>query len=649
MRKRIQIWPALMILLALFLAAPAAAQQSDNTSQPPSDVSPKKKKDKSDNESPKEKNREADKLFVLDKVWTVHLKLTPEAFKALEPAGGAGAFGPPRFDGQRPGGMGGPPTGMGLDFPEVKAAVEFEGQTLDDVGVRYKGNSTFMATRGQLKKSFKLDFNQFTKKQKLFGLTKLNLNCNALDPSQIREAISYEIFRQAGVPAPRTAFARVYLTVPGEHENKYLGLYTIVEQVDERFLQNHFASKDGLLLKPERIRGLPGYGDDWEKYAKAYDAKNDVPEDEAKRFITLTKLVNDASDEEFNARIRTFINVNAFMRFLALNGMMVNLDSILAMGQNYYIYHDTVEDQFHWIPWDLNMSFGGFPSGTTEQMINLSLAHPHAGKHALIDRLLAIPSVREAYLQQIKELTTTVFTVENVNAVIEKIKATARPAIADESKLALEQFDNALKETMPANLASNNDRPDGPTFGERGQRGFGDPMPGGPGSPGGRMGGAPLKPFIARRIEAVKNQLAGKSEGYTPANFGPGGGRGFGPPSGFGPADGFKADGSGETSAFPGPPPGMPGMLFAASLLRAADANSDGKLTQTEFKSAFGQWFKQWDADKNLTLDEAELGKGLDQLFRPPGFEAPVKSPGKPAAPAKKTMPPAAVRSRSKK
>lgn len=170
-----------------------------------------------------------------------------------------------------------------------------------------------------------------------------------------------------------------------------------------------------------------------------------------------------------------------------------------------------------------------------------------------------------------------------------------------------------------------------------------------PGRPGMMGGGAPLKPFIARRIEAVKNQLAGKSEGYTPANFGPGGGRGFGPPGGIEPADGLKADGSGETSAFPGPPPGMPGMLFGNSLLHAADANGDGKLTQIEFKNAFGQWFKQWDADKNLTLDEAEIGNGLDQLFRPPSFEAPVKSPGKPAASAKKTMPPAAVRSRSKK
>ncbi len=229
------------------------------------------------------------------------------------------------------------------------------------------------------------------------------------------------------------------------------------------------------------------------------------------------------------------------------------------------------------------------------------------------------------------------------------------------------------------------------------------------------MGGAPLKPFIARRIEAVKNQLAGKSEGYTPTNFGPGGGRGFGPggpggPGGFGP-DGpgammrfgpggflatpiFKAadknndakltlveftnaagnwftnwDSANKRSLeteslanglntligpppgyepspeMPPPPDGGPGMFLADSLLRNADANGDQKLTQIEFKAAFGKWFKQWDADKSLALEEAELGKGLSQLFRPPAAVEPSTKAGK----AGKVTPPAAAKSRAKK
>lgn len=645
MRRHILAFTSVAALIALLAIAPVIAQQAekqaDQQAGKQEDKSAKKKKAKSEDESSQDKNHEADKLFGLDKVWTVHLKISPEAYKALDPPNAPGRFGPgapPRFRREDapnnprpdqapsqapaqdrliprgPGGPGGPGPMGGIEFPEVKATVEFDGQTLEEVGLRYKGNSTFMASRNTPKKSFKLDFNQFVKKQKLLGLTKLNLNNNALDASQIREAVSYEIFRQAGVPAPRTAFARVYLTVTGEQEKKYLGMYTVIEQVDEKFLQNHFASKDGLLLKPERIGELPYYGDDWSKYAKPYDAKNDGTPAATKRFMALARLINNATDEEFREQIRSFINVNAFARFLALNGLMVNMDSILAMGQNYYIYHDATEDQFHWIPWDLNMSFGGFPSGSPEQMMSLSIAHPHAGKHALIDRLLAVPEIKKAYMEQVRELTAQVFTIANISAVIEKIKATARPAIADESKLALEQFDKMMQETMPEKGST---RPDNPAPG--GPVGFGGPMMMG--------GGTPLKPFIARRIESVRHQLAGKSEGYTPTNFGPGGGRGFGP--GRGPEGGFGPG---------GPPPGggmmggvmvfEPGGFLALQLLEAADKNKDGKLTQLEFTDAAGHWFTEWDTAKKRSLTVEELGYGLNQFFGPPpGFGPPGTAP----------------------
>jgi len=740
---------AVTALFALLATAPVIAKKQE-------DKPAKKKKAKSEDDSSQDKSHEADKLFGLDKVWTVHLKVSPEAYKALDPPnaprgfGPGGPGGPPRFrEGNAPTdprsnqppqdrfivsgeagpgrlkgqgrGPGGPGPMGGIEFPEVKATVEFDGQTLEEVGLRYKGNSTFMASRNTPKKSFKLDFNQFVKKQKFLGLTKLNLNNNALDPSQIREAVSYEIFRQAGVPAPRTAFARVYLTVAGEQDKKYLGMYTVVEQVDEKFLQNHFASKDGLLLKPERIGELPYYGEDWSKYAKPYDAKNDGTPAATKRFIALAKLVNSGTDAEFREQIRSFINVNAFARFLALNGLMVNMDSILAMGQNYYIYHDAAEDQFHWIPWDLNMSFGGFPSGSPEQMMNLSIAHPHAGKHALIDRLLAVPEIKKAYLEQVRELTAQVFTMANVNAIIEKVKATVRPAIADESKFALEQFDKAMQEKMPDIAAS------GGAVGREPNsqmRPFGQRDPGGPGGPM-MGGGTPLKPFIARRVESVRDQLAGKTEGYTPANFGPGGGRGFrpgGPPGGPGPGgimvfepSGLlapqlleAADKNGDhkltmaefTNAaghwftewdtekkhsldaealahglnqFLGPPPGFgppegapvetedqvgmmplrligngPGTFLATALLKVADANHDGKLTQAEFKNGFGKWFTKWDVDKNRFLDEEEMRKGLGQAIPPPpGFDSPADSAvTQPAAQSKKSAAPAKAKNR---
>jgi spore coat protein H len=597
---------AMSLALVALLAAPCALAQADKPGAKLEKETEGKEKKSG------EKSRESDQLFQRDKVWTLHLIVTPEEWKKIEPPmRGGPPFGPPSAGGasngeRRGGGF------MNIDFPEVRATFEFEGQTVGEIGLRYKGASTYMAARNSAKKSYKLDFNQFVKKQKFFGLTKLNLNNNALDNSQLREALSYEIFRQAGVPASRTSYARVYLSVKGERERQYLGLYTIVEQVDERMLRNYFPSDDGLLLKPERLRGLPYYGEDWKSYVQPYDAKNDPAPAEARRFIAFTKLVNEASDEEFREQIRTFINVRAFMRFIAVNGLLVNMDSILAMGQNYYIYHDTAEDQFHWIPWDLNMSFGGFPFGSMEQMMNLSIRRPHAGEHKLIDRLLAMPEVKAAYLEQVEEILEKVLRAGYLNGEIEKLKKAIRPAIADESAAALRAFDRALAETMPANTAAENDGFPRPGMG----RPMGRPMGRVDGPMGRMIGSAPLKPFIARRLEAVREQLAGNIEGYV-TQFGGPGGRGGGPGGfGAGPGGGF-----GRGLGAPGGlPDGMPpffgfGSLLASPMLQAADVNKDGKLTKVESASAAKRWFSEWDSAKQRALDAEALANDLNKLL----------------------------------
>src|SRR5256885_38281 len=82
--------------------------------------------------------------------------------------------------------------------------------------------------------------------------------------AKVREPLSYAVFRAAGVPAPRTAYAEVTLTVPGKYDKEYVGLYTLVEQVDKVFLKDRFKKAGGLLVKPEGLQGgLPYLGEDW--------------------------------------------------------------------------------------------------------------------------------------------------------------------------------------------------------------------------------------------------------------------------------------------------------------------------------------------------------------------------------------------------
>src|SRR6185437_438841 len=100
-------------------------------------------------------------------------------------AGLNGAFAPPEFGGPgggAPGGRGigmnlqgaegkrnGLASAMGIEFKYVHADMEFGSLVLKDVAVRYKGNGTFMQSRGSLKRSLKIDLNKYVKGRAMAG------------------------------------------------------------------------------------------------------------------------------------------------------------------------------------------------------------------------------------------------------------------------------------------------------------------------------------------------------------------------------------------------------------------------------------------------------------------------------------------------
>jgi spore coat protein CotH len=456
------------------------------------------------------KKDQASAFFGLDRVHSVHLHLSAKEWQAMQPAA-------PRF----PWMPGTPPKaqekadthkgGFGMEFPWARGEVTIDGKTLSNVGLRYKGNFTYMASSRGLKRPIKIDLGRHEEGQRFLGLRRLNLNNGVTDPSKAREALSCAVFRAAGVPAPRTAFAEVTLTVPGKYDREYVGLYTLVEQVDKTFLKDRFTNGKGMLLKPEGLQnGLQHFGGDWKQYEPRYRTKSGGSARQQRRLIELTHLVNAPDEERFRKEVGASLDVEAFLRFLAANALLANMDSFLGFGHNYYLYLRPDTDRFVFIPWDLDLSMAAWPmAGPPEQQVNLSLLHPHRGENKLIDRLLASKDVREKYLGVVKELTAGPFTRERLLKELEAVEKAVKDPLAREAKAV-----QARKE---------------------GAGGFG---------PGSGVFGASLPPrrFIERRTESVAAQLAGKSKGYVPPAgfaFGPGGpGGGFGGPPGPPPQQG---------------------------------------------------------------------------------------------------------------
>ena len=104
--------------------------------------------------------------------------------------------------------------------------------------------------------------------------------------------------------------------------------------------------------------------------------------------------MNQATDEEFTKQIDSFIDVDAFLRFLAANALTSNLESFFALGHNYTLYLDPKTNKFHFIPGDLEFSLANFLlMGSPDQLMDLSVTKPYPGENKLPDRLLAIKEV----------------------------------------------------------------------------------------------------------------------------------------------------------------------------------------------------------------------------------------------------------------
>jgi putative membrane-bound dehydrogenase-like protein len=439
--------------------------------------------------------------FGLGKVWVLHLDISREEYQALQPPAGFGFFDPP--GGQAPKKEKAKKDKrdrdrnlFGIEFPWVKGDLTVGTTTFRNVGLRYDGNATYFASSLDIKRPFRIDLDRHAK-QHFHGLTTINLHPGAMDPTRGRETLAYSVFRAAGVPAPRTAYALVTLSVPGRYNKEFLGLYTVVEPVDRKFTADRFKTDRGLLMKPQRLRGIDYLGSEWEKYRDQYQPQSQPTKEEASRVIAFAKLVNEASDQQFHKEIGSYLDVDAFLRFLAVNALLSNVESFFALGHNYSLFLHPQTNKFIFLPGDLELALANFlMMGSPDQLMNLSLTRPYPGENRLADRLLASKEVSQKYRKIALELSTTCFTKERMLKDIEAIEKTTKEPLARETKAVAAR--------------------------RKGAPGFGF------GPPGGMFGNPPdLRTFAQKRPVAVAAQLAGKDKGYVPRfNFGPPGGPG---------------------------------------------------------------------------------------------------------------------------
>ena len=440
-----------------------------------------------------EVNRAAD-LFSTTNFWTVHLRFAPGQWAAIEPRQiepleqqrGPGS----RFELRNPAARRNGLSGVrGIEFDWVHGTLEFEDRSIPDVAIRYKGNGTYLRSQQTAKRPFKVDLDEFSPNAPLAGRTTLNFANLVVDDSCLHDTLGYEMYRDAGVPAPRTSFARLFLTT-GDAPPDYLGVYALVENVDKPFAEERFGTRQGALFKPVTTELFSDLGDDWSAYDGIYDPKNRLTRAQSDRVIEFARLLTHADDSVFAARVGEFVDLEEFARFLAVTVLLSSYDGFLNNGQNFCLWLSPDTRQFQFIPWDLDNAWGKFGStGSAPDRAQASIRRPWMGRHRLLERIMAVPEFERRYLQSLETLLATVFIPERLHRRVDELAALLRPVVAEESPRKFARFEQAVSMTSLAEPGA-----EGREFG-RNRRPH------------------PLKWFITERARSVREQLAGTSEG----------------------------------------------------------------------------------------------------------------------------------------
>lgn len=305
----------------------------------------------------------------------------------------------------------------------ISANITINGTTIENVGIRPKGNSSLRQVAGDDttdRYSFKIKFDEYVKDQTWMGLDKLVVNNMISDSSYMKEYLSYDIMSYIGVDAPLFAFSDI--SVNGET----WGLYLAVEDIDSGYLARA-KNDEGELYKPNNDDNMgPGGmgGPDGNPFAQGYgdmqppnegmappdgaslpnmnsgtgeDGANTLPEagmkgnrgpggmdgsgngvslvytdDESSSYSAIFDNAETKTTEEDHQRVieslknlstgtelEKYVDVDGVLRYFAAHTVVINMDSYTS-GMGHNYYLYENDGQISMLPWDYNMAFGGF-------------------------------------------------------------------------------------------------------------------------------------------------------------------------------------------------------------------------------------------------------------------------------------------------
>lgn len=216
-----------------------------------------------------------------------------------------------------------------------------------------RGNSSRTSTQ----KSYKIKLLDSTGLWR--GQKTLNLNKHSTDLTRIRNKLSFDYYKVIpNMTSLRTQFVHLYIKdlTAGEGESQFVdyGLYTHVEQVNERFLASRGLDSNGNLYKainfeffryPSQLKLADDKKYNKESFESILEIKGS--EDHTK----LLKMLDDVNNLSLNINdvFNHYFDRDNYLTWMATNILFGNKDTL---SQNFYLYSPLNSEKWFFLPWD---------------------------------------------------------------------------------------------------------------------------------------------------------------------------------------------------------------------------------------------------------------------------------------------------------
>ncbi|KQL19878.1 CotH kinase family protein [Cytobacillus solani] len=287
---------------------------------------------------------------------------------------------------------------FGFDETEMNASIQLRGKS----------------TRVAAQKSFKIKL--YDSAGLWRGQKTLNLNKHPYDATRVRNKLSFDYFTKIpGLTSMRTQFVHLYVKdlTKKDSNGKFedYGLYTQIEQANERFLAAHGLDSNGNLYKATNFEFFR-YHDQLKLETDSLFNKDEFEmvleskgSNDHRKLLT---MLDDVNNQKLNINevVERHFDKENYLTWIATNILMGNSD---VTTQNFYLYCPSNSEKWYFLPWDYDGAWRSSP--TAEKHSELADWQDGLSNYwgsVLHKRFFKDPKNVEVLTKKIEELTAII-------------------------------------------------------------------------------------------------------------------------------------------------------------------------------------------------------------------------------------------------